>query len=96
MQNSCCNGNDDRSKFLSNNKATNLLYWWQKLDEYDIVSFTCNHLPEHLTADSTTATDVSTLSYRRSPTQEAALSLARNIQLVGNSMSELVDCQTQE
>ena len=45
------NGNDDRSRFLLHPGQTYLLYWWAKLDEYDLVSFTCGQISPHLTAN---------------------------------------------
>ena len=93
-----CHGNDDRSRFLHNHSASYLLYWWQKLDEYNLVSFTCHHLPDFLTANTNHSPSVSTLSnkHNKSPTQETSRILADNIRLVGKSMSDMVTCQTNE
>ena len=93
-----CHGNDDRSRFLHNHSASYLLYWWQKLDEYNLVSFTCHHLPDFLTATTNHSTSISSLStkHNKSPTQETSRILADNIRLVGKSMSDMVTCQTNE
>eukprot|EP00560_Eucampia_antarctica_P000254 CAMPEP_0197836692 /NCGR_PEP_ID=MMETSP1437-20131217/29745_1 /TAXON_ID=49252 ORGANISM="Eucampia antarctica, Strain CCMP1452" /NCGR_SAMPLE_ID=MMETSP1437 /ASSEMBLY_ACC=CAM_ASM_001096 /LENGTH=184 /DNA_ID=CAMNT_0043443071 /DNA_START=20 /DNA_END=574 /DNA_ORIENTATION=- len=93
-----CHGNDDRSRFLYNHSASYLLYWWKKLDEYNLVSFTCHHLPDLLTATSNHSPSISSLStkHNKSPTQETSRILADNIRLVGKSMSDMVTCQTNE
>ena len=46
-----CDGNDDRSRFLLHQQQTYLLYWWAKLDEYNLLSFTCGQISPHLTAN---------------------------------------------
>ena len=94
---SLCNGEDDRSRYLQNENASYLLYWWQKLDEYSLLSFTCHHLPKNLTANTLNSPSISPLSSRnKSERGETSRILADNVRLVGQSMLELVACQTNE
>lgn len=89
---------DNRLCFLQKS-ANYLLYWWQKLDEYNLVSFACLHLPCYLTADTNSAAEVSSISNKilcRLPTNKSNKNTSRKYKLVRNSMSDLVDCQTQE
>ena len=46
-----CNGKDDRAAFLRDHQPSYLLYWWARLDEYQLLSFTCAHLSNAITAD---------------------------------------------
>ena len=94
---SMCNGEDDRSRFLKNEHAAYLLYWWQKLDEYSLLSFTCHHLPKNLTANTLNSPSISPMSSRNKSLQdETSRVLADNVRLVGQSMIELVACHTNE
>ena len=54
-----CDGVDDRSKFLLLPSKTTLLYMWTRLDEYNLLSFTCSKLPSHLAANTDHAPIVS-------------------------------------
>ena len=94
-----CNGNDDRSRFLLHPAKTYLLYWWAKLDEYNLLSFTCGQISPHLTANTDYNPSIlsarNTVSPRKRPKDEASILINSNIAAVGQSMSDLVDVEVE-
>ena len=58
-------GIDDRSKFLLWKTKTSLLYMWARLDEYNLLSFTCSKLPFSHVANSDHAPQVSTTNINK-------------------------------
>ena len=75
-----------------------MLYWWAKLDEYNLVSFTCGQISPHLTAN--TDYDPSIHSARNTDSRkktkdDASLLINSNIAAVGQSMSDLVDVEVE-
>ena len=47
-----CDGNDYTYRFLINEKMSYFLYLWEKEDEFDLVLFSCAHIPTPMTIDS--------------------------------------------
>ena len=94
-----CDGNDDRSRFLLNPSQTYLLYWWAKLDEYNLVAFTCAQIPSHLTANTENSPKVSpnkfNRTHKKAHSNEINSKMNDNVAAIGKSMSDLVDVETE-
>ena len=93
-----CDGNDDRSRFLLHPAQTYLLYWWAKLDEYNLISFTCGQISPHLTANTDYNPSIGSKRNTGTPknsSKDSSILLNSNIAAVGQSMSDLVDVEVE-
>jgi hypothetical protein len=79
-----CEGNDDRSRFLKNPNMSYLLYMWQKYDEYDLVEFSCAHIPGEMTADSSTSPFI---LKDKTETKYEKESISKNVGRVGDGIN---------
>ena len=91
-----CDGIDDRSRFLLRGHGTHLLYYWAKLIDSKMLSFTCNHLHKKQTA--TTENVQSTQDKNRQSNNNATNdksptnlkhNLNENVAMVGQSLHDM-------
>ena len=91
-----CEHNDDRSCFLKNPNFNHLLYFWQKHDECNLVEFSCAHIPNNMTGNSSTVARVSNKSeYWYSRMLEVAISMSSNVAKVEDGIKVMASMEMQ-
>ena len=90
-----CDGNDDISYYLLNPTQTYLLYWWAKLNDYNLVSFTCAQISWKTENKPKIAPKKLSGSNKKSPSNEISQKINDNVAAIGKSMSDLVDVETE-
>ena len=90
-----CDGRDDRGNFLTGNTQY-LLYWWDRLNEFQLLEFTCGNIPDKFTADSNNAPDITSPVSSRSSSAGLTKELARGVGMMGRSLRNFVDVEANE
>ena len=87
-----CEGNDDRSRFLKNLNMSYLLYMWQKYEQYDLVEFSCAHIPDDMVADSCTSPSI---LKNKSEAKLEKESISENVSRVGDGIQLMATMEMQ-
>ena len=92
---SLCEDGDDRKCFVRLESHSYLLYWWNMLEQEDLLHFSCVKLPNETTANSRNFSLVSNVrspSTRRQQTSpELKANLSSNLELIGDGVNSLAE-----
>ena len=89
-----CDGEDDRSRFLTNQRAAYLLYMWQNHNEYDLVSFACSHIPKIMTSNSLTSPSIASDDNNSRGSPKGYI-INSQVQQVGKGVNVIVSMEIQ-